>query len=206
MMGPEFLKPRSPVTLTFQALWMVCALGAVVLAAGAATRRAELIALAAGFAASAVFITPDNIPDASSVGLSAALAAMASLLWPRTRLLVAVFGGGLAAVWSALLEVQGLPAALALPAAGLLVAMTVWMARDRPAFAPDSLREEALVTTAVLATAAAMLPGMLDGWRAAGNLTVETGDAAAVAIPVWTSALVALSLALGATFSVWSRR
>jgi hypothetical protein len=47
---------------------------------------------------------------------------------------------------------------------------------------------------------------VLDGWRAAGNLTVDTGQSAAVAIPAWTSALVVLSLALGATFSVWSRR
>jgi hypothetical protein len=48
------------VTLSFQALWMVCAFGVVV---HAAQRVRELAALAAGFVVAAIVASPQRLPE-----------------------------------------------------------------------------------------------------------------------------------------------
>ena len=52
----------------------------------------------------------------------------------------------------------------------------VWLARTRPVFSPETLREEALLIVCTLGLAVAVLPSVLDGWQAAANLNVQGGE------------------------------
>ena len=83
----------------------------------------------------------------------------------------------------------------------------MWLTRSRPAFAPDVLRDEALLAVCLLGLVVAVVPGVIDGWQAAANLTVEPATPGPTTpIPVWTLTLVGMAMALGAVHSLWSRR
>ena len=194
------------MTVTFHALWMLCALGALVWAA-AVTHVRDRVALAAGFAAAALLTSGSALPDAVQVGALAAGASAAYLFKPGLRPLGFLIGGGLAGVWTALIEVQAVPAPLALVAVGVLLVITMRVAAARPAFAPDVLREDGMLAVLLVGLGVATLPGVLDGWHAATNLSGTAERAAAVAaIPTWTLALLLASMLLGGAASLWSRR
>jgi hypothetical protein len=76
----------------------------------------------------------------------------------------------------------------------------------RPAFAPERLREEALLFVCTLGLVVAVLPSVADGWQAAANLNVRAENVATQAIPAWTLSIVAMSMLLGAAYTLWSRR
>ena len=195
------------VTVTFHALWMLCALGAVVYAAAAAPRVRDLAALAIGFVAAAMLAGPRRLPDPTWVGVISSGAAATVLFRPRFALASAAWGGALGGMLTAMTEVQGLHPIAAVALCATLLAITVWFARTRAAFAPDVLRDEALLAVCLLGLAVAIVPGVIDGWQAAANLTIESAaPAPSTPIPVWTLTLVATATALGAVYAVWSRR
>lgn len=194
------------MTLSFHALWMLCALGAVVFAAAAARHVREQAFMAGGFAAGALLAAPERLPDPAVVGTLAAGAAAVYLFRPRDAMLAAAVGGALAGMWTALLEVQGLPLTVALVVAGVALVVTTHLARTRATFAPELLRDEGLLAIAVLGVAVATLPTILDGWQAAGNLSVTSDRPAAAAIPIWTLTVILMSASLGGLYSLWSRR
>ena len=198
------------MTVTFHALWMLCALGGLVFAAAASSVPARAL-FAAGFTGAALTTSAFALPDAVWLGGLGALAA-AGLLWfeSSTRSLRTIgfaVGGWLAGVWPALLETQGVPAVPAIALAGGLVVLTMYLARTRAAFASRELTEEGLLAILVLGLGVAAIPGVLDGWQAAVNLSGATERAAnPVSLPVWTFAALATWSSLGALYSVWSRR
>jgi hypothetical protein len=194
------------MTLTFHALWMVCALGAAVFAAAAHRRVRDRVALIVGFIAGLALVSPTGIPDVTVVGFVAAGAAALYLFRPRFSLVAVALGGSLGGVFASLLQLQGLPSWLALAVAAALLVVPVHLAATRPAFAPDVLRDEGLLAIAVVALTAAMLPGVLDGWQAAANLAATTDRATAAGLPLWTLALLLVASCLGALYSSWSRR
>ena len=195
------------MTLSFYALWMLCALGAVVFAVAAARHRREQAFVAVGFGAGALFAAPERLPDPAVVGTLTAAAAAVYLFRPRYALLAAGFGGALGGMWTALLEVQGLPLAVALIAGAVALVVPAHLARHRAAFAPELLRDDSLLAIAVLGIAVATLPAILDGWQAAGNLSATSDrPAAATAVPLWTLTLILMSASLGGLYSFWSRR
>jgi hypothetical protein len=185
---------------------MLCAIGAVVFAASATRRVVHLAALAGGFLAAAIASGPDRLPDPVSVGALSAGAALLLLFRPRYAVLPAVWGGALAGMWTAMLEVPGLPSPVAMAVVAALLALTVWLSRTRPVFAPDVLRDDALLAVTLLGLVVSIVPGVMDGWQAAANLTVEPASGPAASIPVWTLTLVGTAAALGAAYSLWSRR
>jgi hypothetical protein len=133
-------------------------------------------------------------------------AAALYLLRPRLRVLPAAFGGALAGMLAALLEVQGAPAAIS-PVAGIaLVAAPIWLRRTRPSFAPEPLRDEAMLMVSVVGLSVAILPGVLDGWQAATTLAAGTERVATTSLPAWTVLLLLTTSSCGALYSVWSRR
>jgi hypothetical protein len=109
-------------------------------------------------------------------------------------------------MWTALIEVQGLPSPAATMLAAAVLILSARLTRVRPVFAPDVLRDEGLLAIGVLGLGAALLPGVLDGWHAATNLTAVSEREVAAAVPVWTLALLLTSTSLGALYSLWSRR
>jgi hypothetical protein len=195
------------MTVTFHALWMLCALGAIVLAAAVTRPSREVPAFGVGVVAAALSTGLDRMPDPAVLGVLAAAAAAVRLAWPRYSVLAAAAGGALAGSASTLLEAQGLPAAVAVFVMVAIVGVTLFLSRARPAFAPDAIRDEGLLAVAALGIGVAILPGVLDGWQAAANLNVPAErDPAFRAIPGWTRILVGASVVSGGLYAVWSRR
>ncbi len=194
------------MTVTFQAFWTLCALGAVVFAASAAKPKGGVLALSAGFVSGALLLGPDRLPDASVAAALAAAVAALSLYSARYALAGCVCGGWLAATWLTLLHAQGLPFTLAALAALTPPALAVWLARTRPAFAPDAIREEGMLAVLLLGAGVAILPGMLEGWQTAAVLNARIAGGTPAAVPAWAVGVVAASSAMGAVSSLWSRR
>ena len=138
------------MTTTFHALWMLCALGAVVHAATAAHRVRDVTALAVGFVLATIVASPQRLPDPEWVGALSAGVAIAVLFRPRLAVLAAGWGGALGGMLTALTEVQGVPAAASVGPVVVLIATVVWLTRLRPSFAPDRLRDEALLAITLL--------------------------------------------------------
>jgi hypothetical protein len=185
---------------------MLCALGAIVFAAGATTRL-DRLGFAAGFGVGAFFTSGSNLPDPVWMGTLAGLASAVHLFKPRLRFLTFGVGGAFSGCWAALLEVQGLPGLVALVVAAGFALGTLWLSQSRPSFAPDLIREEAVLAIGVLGLGVALMPGILDGWQAARNLSGASERVeSSIALPMWTLALVLTSLSLGGLYSVWSRR
>lgn len=194
------------MTVSFHALWMLCALGVTVFAAVAARRGIDLAGLAAGLIVGSVGQLFGWTADIVLAGGLAAAVAAGFLFRPRWSPFLAAGGGVLAGVWMNLLRAQGVPLPAGLAIVFGVMTLSVVLARRRPGFAPEVLREEALLTILLFGTAVAMLPSVLDGWSAAANLTGTPASDAEAAIPVWALALVGVSLTGGAAHALWSRR
>jgi hypothetical protein len=197
------------VTLTFHVLWMFCALGAVVFAATPAASWRGAMACAGTFAAAVAWWSPDRLPDHAWLGVIGAAIAALSLARPSRTVARLALAGVLAGAWSALLEVQGLRGPVAVPIAAAIPLASVALARRRPSFAVPRLVDEALIGLVAGGLMVAVLPGVLDGWRAALNLNLQApvvdGEGVAL-VPQWTWLLGATALSSGALFSLWSRR
>jgi hypothetical protein len=186
---------------------MLCAFGVVVHAATAAPRSRDLTAFAAGFVLATVAASPQRLPDPSWIGVVSAGAAVVILFRPRLAIVSAAWGGALGGILTAMTEAQGLHPVAAVAAPALLAASTVWLTRARPVFAPDVLRDEALLAVCLVGLVVAIVPGVIDGWQAAATLTIEpAAPAPTTPVPAWTLALVGMATALGAVYSLWSRR
>jgi hypothetical protein len=186
---------------------MLCAVGVVVHAATAAHRVRDLAVFAVGFVIAAIAASPQRLPDPAWIGLISTGAAVVILFRPRLSVVSAFWGGTLGGILTALIEVQGLHPIAAVAAPALPAAIAVWLTRTRPAFAPDVLRDEALLGLCLLGLVVAILPGVIDGWQAAANLTIESAaPAPSMPIPAWTLTLVGTATALGVLHAVWSRR
>lgn len=192
------------MTVTFYALWLLCVLGMVVFATSAAQRGGELVAMALGATAAAAW-TSWRPPGPEIVGFLAAGGASLYLFRPRYAWAAATCGGALAGVAATLLAMMGAPRTAGLAATALGMTGIVWLTRRRPQFAPELVREEALLVVGAFGLAVAMLPRVLDGWQAAANLSIEAEPVRAM-VPVWTLIVLATSSALGGAYSLWSRR
>jgi hypothetical protein len=195
------------VTITFHALWMLCALAGVVFAAVSARDWRQLAAFTIAAAAAMLLIGPARLPDASWVGVAAAAAAAWHLTRPRFAVLSASVGGAVGGLSAAIVELHGAPAPVAIVVVIASLLASAWLALKRRHFAPEAIRDEALVAIMLLGLGVAVVPGILDGWQAAANLTVASSQPESrAAIPAWTVAIVGSATALGAVYSLWSRR
>jgi hypothetical protein len=187
-------------------LWFVCALGAPVFSAVAPLRRAGVAVFAVAFVAATGWAGPQRLPATDVIAAAVALGAAVQLLRPHLLVLPWLLAAVLAGTWTAALELQRLSPWLSpLVALGLCAASAV-LARRRREFATPLLREEALLFVCVLGLVAAITPGVIDGWRAAVDLNLDARVATDTAVPAWTVAATAGAVALGAVYSLWSRR
>lgn len=148
-------------------------------------------------------------PATATIGLAAGLMAIWQLVRSPRPIYAAGMAGLLAGLWTAVMAGQGLPLLAAIPLAAVLPIASVRLRAQRPGFAPPAMREEALLLLAAVGVAAAALPGILDGWHAAVNLSVKGGPSPAgtdAIVPAWTIAVASAALVSGGLFSVWSRR
>ena len=193
------------MTLDFHALWTLTGVGTVVFASLAAFSRQARAATAIAFAIATVAGGWFGLAPPEAVGLIVAGAAVTILLRPRFAFVAPLLGGGLAGLWGTMLAAQDVPLALAAPVAAAWPIAAALYAR-RADFAPPQLRDDALVVLTVLGTATAVVPGVIDGWRAAVNLSVQSPSATAMPLPAWTLGVGASALVLGGLYSLWSRR
>ncbi len=203
------MEALAAATPSFHAFWMLCALGTVVCAAVAGQTRRDIAILAVALVATGTLVARGWMPGPVLVGVFALCAGAATVIRPRWAFAAAACGGALGGVWIGLLRVQGVPGAMAIAAVVAAVALSAWFSRRRPRFAPDRLREEALCGVCLFGAVVAMMPGLLDGWTAAVNLTTVSGGgttAPGAWPPLWALALVGASLTLGMAHSLWSRR
>ena len=142
--------------------------------AAASAHRVQLLAATAiGCAAAVTASGVGWLPDPEIAGLLAAGSSLVFLFQPRHAWAAAMAGGALAGLTTGLLPVLGIP----FPVAALLVAVaiagTARLTRARRGFAPDIMREEALLIVCLLGLVVAVLPSVLDGWQAAATLNVR---------------------------------
>ena len=196
--------------MTLLALWFVCGLGTAILIAATPLSRAGAAMAVTAFAFGAWWARQPFAPSAATVAIAAAVIAVWQIVRPPRHPYAAIMGGLLAGVWTAVLDAQGLPLVAAIPIAALLPTASAWLRARRAVFAPPALVEEALLLLAVVGILAAALPGIADGWHAAVNLSVRSGQSANgttdAAMPMWTLAVASAALLSGGFFSIWSRR
>jgi len=194
------------MTLEFYVLWTLTGVGTVVFSALAAPTLRIRATMAAAFVTAAAAAAWFGTPPAETIGLITAGGAVLLLLRPATPAVAAIIGGALAGIWGIMLAGQGLPVWLG---AGLGAAwpVAVVACARQAAFAPPRLRDEALFLVAVSAVAAAIVPGVQDGWRAAINLSLQSSPPlASGSLPAWTTAAGVSAVLLGGLYSLWSRR
>jgi hypothetical protein len=192
------------VPLNIQALWILCALGAAVFAAGAAKWR-NIMGLLIGFGAATALFRGGLLPEPGWVGGLVAMVAGLALYRPRWAFAGSLCGGFLAGLLGALMQFLGLGLAPSLALAAVVPAVSLWFAR-KPGFAPLAIREEALVLMLALGFGAAVVPAVVEGWRSAAALNTTVRNGAQLAIPVWALALSGASMLLGGAWSVWRHR
>lgn len=191
------------------ALWFVCALGTAALAAVGSQSVTGRVLGVAGFALGAWWIRQPVAPSTPAVAIVVAVVAALELVRLRPQPYALALAGWLAGIWSAALQAQGMPPAVAMVVAAALPVTSAYLRTQRPAFAPAALREEALLFLIILGVVSAAAPGIAEGWRAAGNLNMHTGDAVVSTtsgLPMWTLTVASAALLTGGLFSLWSRR
>jgi hypothetical protein len=193
------------MTLFFHLMWMLCALGTATFAAAAARDRRRSILFGCGFIAG-VALSQSGLPDPAVAGALALGAAAIFLFKPRYAIGAAALAGVLAGMWSALLHAQGLPRTVAPLVAASLIAVSIWLARSRPVFAPPRLLDEGLLAIGALGIVAVTLPSILDGWQTAVALAATSTRQSTVGLPVWTTAFLLTCTMLGGVYAAWSRR
>jgi hypothetical protein len=196
------------LNLLFTALLMLCGLGAAIFATTGAGKRETLGFLALGFVAAAIFIRPEALPDTAWAGCIAAGVAALQIFRPDVRWLALLCGGALAGFWSALLQIQGLPLGSAMVLAGIVPAVSGFLVQRRHEFAPESLREEAMLAMVALGLAVAILPEVSAGWQSALALNREAAGSSSQnqIIANWVLVLSAASVVLGGLYALLRRR
>lgn len=192
--------------MELHAAGLLAALAATVFAAQSAGRNLAQATLFAVFAAAAHALTRLAPPDPATLGFCVAAAAVSSLARPRWWLLPPLAGGAVGAVWISVLEAQGLPWLAGAPGAAFLLATAVSLAARRRGFMPPEVRDEALVLVAAFALLLALVPDVVEGWRASLALKAEPLAAAGPQAGPWLGALVAATVLLGGAYSLWKRR
>jgi hypothetical protein len=194
------------LTLLFTALLMLGGLGAPIFATAAAGKRTGMVALAAGFMAALIGIRTQALPDPAWIGSVVAAVAAIELFRRDFRFLAPLCGGALAGLWSALLQIQGLPLAAAVIVAGLVPGIAVWLSARSRTFAPDALRQEAMLAMMAMGLAVAMIPNVAAGWQTAVALNRDEADRSKQIIANWVLVLSAVSVVLGGLYSLLRRR
>lgn len=185
---------------------MLCGLGAASFATTAAGKRQSLTVLLLAFVGGAVFLRPEALPPAAWTGCIVAVAATLYLFRPETTIATSLCGGFLAALGTALLQIQGIPWPLALILFGIVPGISAYLATKRPVFAPDTLRQEAMLLMIALGLAVAMIPEISSGWLSAEALNRSERSNVDQVIATWVFVLVAASLVLGGFYSLLRRR
>jgi hypothetical protein len=194
------------LNLLFTALLMLCGLGAAIFATSISGRRNSFHAIWLGFGSAAVLIRPEALPNAGWTGCIVAGVAALRIFRPDVRLLTPLCAGALAGLWSVLLQIQGLPWPAAIAAAASVPALSAFLSIRSPAFAPEALREEAMLAMLFMGFAVAVIPEVSAGWQSALALNREDSASTNRILANWVLVLSGASIVLGGLYSLLRRR
>lgn len=195
--------PAGFLLMLLHAVGMVCGLGAVIFATGVRDRKGAA-ALAAGFAAAAVWLRPEPV----LVGGIAAGAAALSLARPRRlpgNLIDSAVAGLLGGLWGHVLTQFSLPPSIAWPLAAAVVGAAAFLSRRQPGFAPLAVREDARLAHAFLAVLVAAWPAVSTGWSAASAMNLESEETVRAAVQAPVAIGLAALVSLGGLHALWRR-
>jgi hypothetical protein len=165
--------------LAFSNLFL-CSLGALVLTAQAGSLRGGIALWLAGFGCAVLLFETALAPlplvvETEQAALLIFLMATFLLVAPERLPFFIPAGGLLAVLWVQALQAQGFP----LLVAWLLVVLSLTTAlhegRTRTAFCTPALLQEVLIILLAVALAAALLPGVLEGWSTARIMSASDG-------------------------------
>jgi hypothetical protein len=108
------------LSLQILSLWFVCGLGTAILIAAVPVSRAAVAAAVGAFALGAWWVQQPFGPTPAAVALSTGLMAVWQLVRAPRLPFAAMMAGLLAGFWTAVLNQQGLPLVIAIPAAALV--------------------------------------------------------------------------------------
>ena len=182
------------------AVGLLCGLGAATLASTVTGRR-DMVALLAGFVVASIWLRPQPV----WIGGMVALVAVLGLGVPRFGPLSAVVAGALAGLWVHVLEGYGLPAWTAFPLAAAVPGMALVLAHRSSGFAPQALREDALLTICALGLVVAAVPALSMGWRSAVAMNLEYEGGGRPAVGLWMTLGLAAVVSLGGLHTLWRR-
>ena len=182
---------------------MVCGLGAASFATTVSGRR-DMVALVAGFVVATLWLRPQAV----WIGGMVAVVAVAAVFRPGVRLLgvsTAVVAGALAGLWFHVLQGYGLPSWTALPLAAAAPGMALMLTHQSPRFAPQALREDALLTIGLLGLVVAAAPALSQGWRSAVAMNLEPGGVGRPPMGLWMMLGLGAVVSLGGLHTLWRR-
>ncbi len=196
------------MSILANALWLLCGLSAVVLAALTGRRWTGRVGLALGFTLAVVAIPAWVSLQIEWTGGLAAAGAAVLLFRPRYAMVASIAGGALAAILGLLISRgKGIPQTVALAATAILVILPAVLASRNARLTGEEIRDEALLSICLAGLVVALTPGIQEGWRSAAALNVGgAGLDAGLAIPAWTVWVAAISLLLGGAHYVWRRQ
>ena len=183
---------------------LLCALAAAVFATAVRDVRSAF-ALSVGFLTGAVWLSPSAGWTGVVVGAMAVLMLFAPR-WAPVSLAAPMTSGLSGGLWAQILGGYGLPAWLAWPLAGGVMAVSAVASLRDPRFARPAVREDALVAITVLGVTVAAAPGVAAGWRAAGGMNLAANDMTRPGGGPGMLLGLAAMLSLGGLHTLWRRR
>ena len=201
--------------MLIHAVGMLCGLGAATLATTVKGRR-DMVALGAGFIVATLWLWPQPV----WIGGMVAVVAVLGLAVPRlgspgtltgnsvrvsVRVLSAGVAGALAGLWVHVLGGYGLPAWSAVPLAAAVPGTALVLAQRSSRFAPQTLREDALLTIGLVGLVVAAVPPLSTGWRSAVAMNLQPGGEAPPAMGLWLTLGLGAVVSVGGLHTLWRR-
>lgn len=184
------------------AIGILCALTVVTSATFLVGWREALLG-SLGFVSLAILPTAWLGP--SVVALVATAAALHGVFRPQARGVTVLLGGAAGWSWCAVLATQGLPLPISVALLVCVVVTCAWLVRRSPGFAPDWLRDEALLIVGLLGITVAAGPNIADGYATAVALRAMPLAEQSVAKSEAALYVTAGFFAAGGFFAAWRR-
>lgn len=190
--------------MELQAVALLSALATTTFASNAAANRAAMAWAVVGVAAGLLGFA--NGASAAAVAGIAVTAAALRFGRPHWHAVAPLAAGAMGAAWAATLQAQGIALGVGLLLACAVASIANRLAARSPTFAPDALRDEAAVVIGIFGAAVLVGGELVAGWRTAAALAEQPLRGAETPVGIGLVAIVLAALALGAGYTLWTRR
>lgn len=195
--------------MTLFSYWTLFALASCVFISASAGPRVrplpDLLTFAGGYVAAALLSLAGWSVEPSAVAALCAAFAGTQLVWAGLQAGAFAAAGVVSALSAAFLKDSGAPVAVAWTMSLLLPGLTVVLRARVVDFAPDRIREEALLFVLASGLLAAAAPEVLAGWESAMALNGSALPSSGEVVPGWVLIGLGLAVVAGAASRWWRR-